>query len=279
MSEYASYSTTAMAGGTGGAVRESLKRRGIFFRDDLAWKTARERVGALESALREGLETRSEKCLHDTPLSSTQQEVAKSEAMLEAFCRIPEFKTFTNATQKRAFQDLQDEVASLTHYAESNNNKSGLLRCAHRAQKRIEQLAAGAQRGLCKIEKEVMVGAVSKGLNELGYMTEIRGDALKATLGQTCLWAEVNKWGELSIDISGFSGLSCTREMTRVEDQFRKQGLNLKRTASTRHGRPEGGKLVSRLQPLFPEFKIIQSGGENKRKITKVKTTKELIQS
>ena len=72
---------------------------------------------------------------------------------------------------------------------------------------------------------------------------------------QTCIWAETDDFGGLSVDLSGFSGMTCLQEKTHLEHELKKRGVRLQTLDSKPHGRPEGGALVRRLKPLFPEFK------------------------
>ncbi len=67
------------------------------------------------------------------------------------------------------------------------------------------------------------------------------------------------------MDISGFSGLSCMKEIASVEGELKKRGVLLKRSLSHPHGRPEGGALVKKLQPLFPSFRKVEQIRNNLR--------------
>ena len=259
MSEYISYSTTAMVGGAGSAVREALRKRGIFFHDARAWATARKRAEELEKLVQQELEARRETGLDESSLNSTQKEIVRLESMLLAFCGVPELAGCAEKTRGRELNSLKAEIKNMRQAMGKSDNMPELLESATNAQKRLEKLATDVQKGLCQVEKEVMVETVSTALHDLGYLVDSRGNSLKATVGQTCVWAETNDFGELFIDLSGFSGLSCMKEMIRVEGQFKKLGLVLKRSTSHSHGRPEGGVLVRKLRPLFPEFRRVES--------------------
>lgn len=190
--------------------------------------------------------------------------------MLSAFCKVSAFKAFAEQKQGTELLSIQKEVRNLSVALAMDKNWPEIIKACGNTQKRLEGFASGIQEKLCQVEKEVMLETVSAALHEVGYLTEIRGDALKATLGQTCVWAETNQFGELSLDLSGFSGLSCMKEMSRVEGQLKRRGLVLKRSSTNDHGRPEGGVLVKKLRPLFPQFKRIQSNSSRFRDKVKI---------
>lgn len=259
MSEYVSYSTTAMDGGSGGAVREALRRRGIFFHDNQAWATARERTEQLENHLEREMNKCFNSSLGKLATCNAHQQINRLEAMAAAFSQVEAFRVAAETLHSNEIKEVQEELAALRQNEKNQRNSQALANMAIRAQKGFEKFASDVQQELCQLEKKVMFETVSLSLHELGYIVEARGDFLKAIRGQTCIWAETNIYGELSMDLSGFSGFSCMKELARVEAELRKKGVMLQRSASQPHARPEGGALVKKLRPLFPQFKKIKT--------------------
>jgi hypothetical protein len=258
MSEYISYSTTAMDGGSGSAVRQALRRQGIFFHDNKAWATARQRAEQLDKLLKEEMDKYPDNSLNESETSDVQKEINRVTAMFSAFSHVEEFRLGAEALNGLALQGIQRELTKLRQSEKNQKYSQALLTMAIMTEKRIENLASDIQQKLCQVEKKVMFETVSASLHELGYLVEARGHCLRATRGQTCIWAEANPYGELAMDLSGFSGLSCIKEMARVEAELQKRGVILKRSASDSHGKPEGGALVKKLRPMFPKFKSIR---------------------
>ncbi len=260
MSEYVSYSVSAHGGG---AVRQALRNRGIFFHDDAAWQTAEERAEALRRNLRQALDAMGRNSAltvgcHEEP----HLEVSRLSSMLEAFCRVPAFKGVAEQAHSEEFGRLREEIEGLSDAGIKSEPGRGLLDAVNRAQRGLEAFAASVQRELCAAEKEAVLNTTASTLSDLGYLVEGKGDNLKATCNQMNVWARAGEHGELAVDFSGLSGLSCMKEMARIEEHLGRHGVHLRRTASAPHGRPEGGVLVKSLRPLFPEFRKI----EGKRK-------------
>lgn len=265
MSEYVSYSTTAMDGASGSVVSEAFKQNGIFFHDVKTWATARQRAEELEKRLAQEMNKFCDNSLMNIDAGNARKEINRLDAMVSAFSKVQPFSALAKAKHGKEFQDIH---TVLMHLKKSADHQGGLQEVAATAvhtQNRLERLASNVQQKLCRVEKEVMLDAVSSSLNDIGYLVENRGDVLRATRGQSCIWAKTNPYGELSMDISGFSGLSCMKEIASVEGELKKRGVLLKRSSSYPHGRPEGGALVKKLQPFFPSFKKVEQRRNNVR--------------
>lgn len=255
MSEYTSYSVSATPGG---AVRETLRRRGIFFHDDAAWQGAEERAEALRKEVRQALDSMSGRNGLAGMDEKMSLETTRLNCMLKSFCKVPAFKAFAEQGRSGDFEKLRGQIAALTYGSKKREPHQGLLEAVLSAQKTLEGFAASVQRDLCMAEKEAVLDTMASTLTQLGYVVEVKGDVLKATCDQMGVWARANEQGELGIDVSGFSGLSCMQELARIEERLRREGVRMRRTSSTPHGRPEGGVLVNNLRPLFPEFRKIE---------------------
>lgn len=257
MSENVSYSAVAI---DGGAVRESLATRKIFLHDDAAWQSTEERAEALRKGLKQELDSMSRKAvLSSKSTNHCLLEAHRLDSMMAAFSRVPAFKAFAEQAHAEEFARLRVEAAAFSSQSEKAESNNVLMQSVLAGQERLKTLATTVQKELCLVEKEVLLGAVASTLSGLGYLVETNGDALKATCNQTGFWAKAGDRGELAVDLSGHSGLSCMNEMVRIEEGLRSRGVRLRKNSSTPHGRPEGGSLVTTLRPLFPEFRKIES--------------------
>jgi hypothetical protein len=172
--------------------------------------------------------------------------------MLRAFCEVAVFKSYAEKTRAKDLEDLREGILFPRGKSPTPPKETY---SPLQIQERIESLASVVQKELCQVEKEALLVTVSDALADRGYRLERNADSLKATMNRSCIWVEANEWGELSLDFSGFSGLSCLEEVKRTEEEFARKGLMLIRTSSEFHGRPEGGILAGRLEILFPVFR------------------------
>ena len=257
MSEYTSYSSSAMSGGAGAAVVGGFSQQGISFRDVKAWTTARERAEVLAKNVENELRNQEINDFNNSRMCSVEREYVHVEAMLSAFSKVPEFREYAQQAKTIEFQGIKDDLKASrlkrNNFSESNNGAAKLLRS------RLEKLAGEVQEELCRVERKVMSDTTSSVLKEMGYLVERKGGLLKGSRGLTCIWAEVNQFGDLSMDMSGFSGLACVEEMHRIENKLKERGVDMKRKASQSHYRPEGGVLVQKIEKVFPEFKKMKT--------------------
>jgi len=124
MSEYNSYSSSGMSGSAGGAVVGSLSQNGISFHDVKAWTTARERADVLAEELQKELRGQQVQSLKNSQKCSMTQDHAFVEAMLSAFCKVPEFREYAEQAKTTELQGIREEL-KVSRIAEKNNH-SGL---------------------------------------------------------------------------------------------------------------------------------------------------------
>ena len=253
MSEEVSYQTSVSADGSSQGLQRTLRRHGLFSIDRAAWADAHERVRQLHQAVNEEMG----RCR-----APGLQTTATPAAMLAALNRVPSFRAVAekhHAADLKALrydlEELQDKVSRLPDTAALSAQAKAL-------QQRVEALGTRLQTRLCRIEGEVVLQAATIGLQRLGYAVETRGDRLRATMAQTCVWAEVGKAGQLTMDFSGFSGLTCLNARQAVETELVKEGVRLLRSGANSHARPEGGVLAGRLRPLFWDFQTVATQPE-----------------
>ncbi|MDI6755838.1 MAG: hypothetical protein QME78_15760, partial [Thermodesulfobacteriota bacterium] len=243
MSETVSYRMRAMNGRAGETLIQNLERRGIFFHDPQAWATAEERVKQLHGMLERELKKHRLENPDRDKNSSIGREWGRADAMLRSFCSVPAFVAYAESNKADDLQEINKEVNNIQNNGQGWRENEA-MKSLRWIQERIEGLATETQRELCQMEKEVLLEASSEALKSLGYRIERHGDAMKASLDRTCIWVETNPWGGLSLDCSGFSGLSCLEEVKRAENALALKGIVLTRNSSEFHGKPEGGCLA-----------------------------------
>ncbi|MBM4305186.1 MAG: hypothetical protein FJ115_00030 [Deltaproteobacteria bacterium] len=254
MSESVSYRMRALSGKAGEIIQINLAKRGILFHDQQAWSTAKDRVEQLQAALQQELEKypNSDPCRQENlPI---EKGWSRADAMLRSFCSVPIFEAYAEKTRANELQAIREEVGIVKEVG-LRTRREEAEDSLHQIQKRIEDLASVVQKELCHLEKEALLATASDALADLGYSLERNGGAMKASMNRYCVWMEANAWGEISLDFSGFSGFSCLGEVQKAEKALSQKGIQLTRTSSEFHGRPEGGVLTGRLEPLFPVFK------------------------
>jgi hypothetical protein len=249
MSEEVSYTTATTAVSSGGSVsslQTTLRRHGLFSIDRAAWADAEERVRQLHQALSEEMAS-----CHPSAASRATDLPA---AMLAALNRVRTFRAMAEKHHAADFKALHDDLIRIRAEAAQSPHAPSLAAQAGALRQRVEALGAEIQTRLCRIEGEAVLHAATAGLQRLGYAVETRGGRLRAIKAQTCVWAEVGKAGQLTMDFSGFSGLACLNARQAVEAELAKEGVRLSRRGADSHGRPEGGVLAGRLRPLFWDF-------------------------
>ena len=252
MSEYDSYKITAMNGDSGKAVKERLRQRGIFYHDLPAWSTAEQRIRELESRLEEemGKNPGIPSCS-----GGSQKEVHKLASMLKAFEGVNAFKVVSETLHGEELTSIRHCLGKMCEQIKTEGSCRQLSEYAVGEQNRLARLAAMAQKTLCTEEKAVMLDTMIDSLGALGYQVVRKGNALKGTKMQTCIWAQADDFGGLSVDLSGFSGMACMKEKVNLENELKKRGVRLQTIDSQFHGKPEGAVLVRQLKTQFPEFK------------------------
>ena len=253
MSEEVSYQTSVSADGSSQGLQRTLRRHGLFSIDRAAWADAHERVRQLHQAVTEELG----RCHAPGP-----QTTAIPAAMLAALNRVPIFHAVAEKHHAVDVKALRDDIEKLQTEASRLPDTAALSAQSKALQQRVEALGTRLQTRLCRIEGEVVLQAATVGLQRLGYAVETRGDRLRATKAQSCVWAEESTAGQLTMDFSGFSGLTCLKARQSIEAELAKEGVRLARCTSITHGRPEGGVLAGRLRPLFWDFQTVATQHE-----------------
>jgi hypothetical protein len=105
----------------------------------------------------------------------------------------------------------------------------------------------GAHACIATAEREVLSDAVAESLNTLDYAVRIKtkGDELllRGTKNDLSFAARITKGAELHLDMAGFEGGACTREMDRLTGELSRRGITFGAEETVFHGKKEGGVL------------------------------------
>ena len=113
-----------------------------------------------------------------------------------------------------------------------------------RASEELRKVMESSHTDICRIEGGIAKRKFSKALEHMGYsVSKRKNGAVRATKGEQCIWAHSDDQGMLTLDASGFPGLTCQGELNRVREELARQGLELEIVVQTFHPRDNGGVL------------------------------------
>ena len=255
MSEETFYEATVESSLASQEVTSALRDRGVRIRDAAAWESAAERVVALKEACAKELSAQG-------PKLAANPEISRLSAMIGGFSSVPLLNDYAMAVYGSEFSSLSSKASRLFAIPPAEFATPGATLEARSARESLTELATRVQKDLCAVETRALTRAMGKSMSDLGYLVEAKGTALRATMGPTCVWIKADDFGSVKMDMSGFSGLSCVKELSRIEETFSRQGIKLSRKNAHRHQKPEGGVLANSLEPIFPVFRAVPSTGK-----------------
>ena len=270
MSEVSAFSLIGLLGAADAAVQGILKLRNVALQHGVTMGTALERASLLQNNLlaKSSSLKKAGMCIGNDLSridANSAERIFKAENMLAAFESVPVFKTYAEQTKPFEMAAIRAELATMNGSIKQDSGFQALMTRAEKNQARIEKLATGVQKELCQVEQQAVLQVVGESLGNLEYQVELRDNALRGVKGRTCFWAKADEMGQLELDASGFSGLSCQKEIKLVEQEFRRNGLILKRTSQNTHGKPEGGVLAKELDQFFNPFSSIHGKNHQTR--------------
>ena len=270
MSEVSRFSLIGLLGVADTAVRGILELRNVALQHGVTMGTALERASLLQNNLlsKSSSLKKAGMCLGND-LSQIggkpAESIVKAQNMFDAFESVPVFKDYSEQTRPAEMAAIRAELSVIGGSIETGQDFQDLMARAESIQFRMQNLATSVQKDLCRVERQAVLQVVGESLGNLHYQVELRDNALRGVKGRTCFWAKADEMGRLELDASGFSGLSCQKEIKRVEQEFRRNGLILKRTSKNTHGKPEGGVLAQELDQFFNPFSSIHGKNHQTR--------------
>jgi hypothetical protein len=126
-----------------------------------------------------------------------------------------------------------------------------IFETAKRTDSLLRSLTLGAHSTLADIEHEVASDLVTETLQSMGYhLIRTKGNSLIGTSEETGIRAKVLSGGNILLDTTSFSGLSCQKEIVKFENKLKEKGVVLKRLLNADTKRTDGVLL----KDPFPAF-------------------------
>lgn len=217
MSETVNY-TLRVNASAGRSLKEVLSQFGIRLHDAQAWQRARQKVMTMQKSL--GAADCSS--IRHLPAEKGQNALSVDQAI-------------TAMQDDYVLRRLMQSVPDMDS-ANLGKDPAGLIR-------RLNRVTAN-------IEQRVGQSSLERSLDKLGYVVEHHGEQLRATRGQTCLWAHFDRDVGLHLDLSGFSGLSCIQEIGRIEADLKQHGITLNRRRVSPHAIADNQARVNGKSPF-----------------------------
>jgi hypothetical protein len=173
----------------------------------------------------------------------------RTEAMLEALNKTPHLLEHLEKREGKAWLELHQQFTSL----QAQPNRQVLTSMSDELETRMRLAVAAAHKGLAEIEIKTTGEAMRQALTALGYEVEQKDRATRASKGGTTIWTEVGPKGEVMVDVSGITGLSCTTKVQELGEELKRRGIALERKQSTWHNDITGGELAKALRAELPE--------------------------
>lgn len=91
----------------------------------------------------------------------------------------------------------------------------------------LRKIAMDSNRLLASIERETTSELLKSTLSSMGYDLRSKENMILAGSGETSIRARIMEDSTISIDTTSFKGLTCHREMAKLQDQLKRQGVQL----------------------------------------------------
>lgn len=212
-----------------------------------SWMATGEREDTLQKAMRSFLNSLYAKN-NDLLAHEGGSSVLQLASMMAAVESVPHLAAM--AGMEAGLGNLRRETEELLRLARAGSIQN-LESRATLAERQLREITSRAHRRLAMAEGEILRESMGEALRGLGYTVNVKGNALRAVRGTTCIWADMTERGGLNLDVSGFSGRSCQTEIMALENMLARLGLVLKRTGTKEHQHLRGGDLARELERIF----------------------------
>ena len=267
MSEMVSYTPTVL---TGAAALEAICKTSDLCGvedEDLRrqlqveeWMTSQEREAQLRQSFHDKLKALGQTHSNYSANSGDNADrILRLCAMSSSLLESGNIKAITSKKCNRELEDIHRQTQEMVHTLKGETTLSNdLLPLLQIRESRVCQIAEKALGQINEIETKIIQHTLDKTFLTLGYKVTKRDSAIRATKGTTTVWLEMDDKTNIHMDVSGFSGLSCMAEISKIEKEFYDKGLVLNRRGHF-HGDEEGGSIAKRVQQIFtppPPVKI-----------------------
>ena len=121
---------------------------------------------------------------------------------------------------------------------------------------KLSDMVRSAHNRIALAEKDVIMEKTQDVLNALGYDVRVKsrrsGTLLRGMKNDLSIAADVSETGELSIDMAGFEGGACSKELDLFMGKLKDSGIMIQHPEGIFHGKKEGGVLAQEAAKEIP---------------------------
>lgn len=148
---------------------------------------------------------------------------------------------------------------------EDNGNGKSIHSLVNETDSILRQVTLNAQSRLADIESETAGDLLSDTLQSIGYGLRRKGNNLIGVKGETSIRAQVVSGGRIELDTRSFDGLTCHKELARIENGLKDQGIILRRILNSQKSRRENVALRDPFPSIKPMKDIRTDNNEKGR--------------
>lgn len=185
---------------------------------------------------------------------SSLEAFAKARALESSLHQVPLLKHVLLHVNNDALKIAQNLLEKASKAYQSKNLDS-FQNYSVKAKNILEKAIGESYSLLVKTQRKLVTESISQSLQDMGYKVDHyhddRGEALFAVKGSQGIGVVVEEL--VHIDTIGFSGISCTNEITILTELLKKKGFLIKQKHLRIHGKKEGGQLIQKAQRIAHE--------------------------
>jgi len=263
MSESVNYKPTVTVGSTAGiailtaaGAKATVAGASKLFRELMnseKWISTCQREALLQESMQDNFEKLSKSHLSNSDIFNEAQEFYKIIAMTKALDSVSYLSAMMKAEHGQELKNVSNQCSDFIQKINSGTVTKDIKQTAHSLNTRLREITSDAHQKLANAEGSILRDIFSQSLKNNGYRVKEKMGALRATKGTTCIWTQIDQKARMSLDVSGFSGLSCQKEIRKLENELAIQGISLNRDSFELHGNKDGGDLAKKMSNFFKQ--------------------------
>lgn len=169
----------------------------------------------------------------------TQQNHLK--AMLHSIQKVDNVNVVLNTKYSNQFNTAKNNLLKLTEaIRQASQSKKDLIELSKQTDSQLRELTLKAQSIILDIELESTSEIMSESLHSLGYRLRKKQNVLVGSMGELTLKAEILSGGNIVLDTRSFGGFRCHKEVARLENKLKEDGIVLRRLLNPQTNKKEG---------------------------------------
>jgi hypothetical protein len=175
------------------------------------------------------------------------------EAMMRSLESVDVISLIAKEKHGHQFDEIKSNLKTIGETIKTDSSNRNISEMVQRTDSLLRSLTLAAHSTLADIEREATSDLMTETLQSMGYGLVTKGNVLLGNSGETSIRAKVLSGGSVLLDTTSFSGLSCQREVAKIENKLRERGVVLRRILSEQSKRSEGVMLRDPFPPLKTE--------------------------